>query len=64
MNDDEFRIGDEFYWLHGDCHIVATVIAVGNTRVQLSGLTKDYWIKKETLLKKINKPYPVGGSIL
>lgn len=42
----EFSVGDELFWLKGDCHIVAKVIEVEKDRVKLSGITKDYWMKK------------------
>jgi hypothetical protein len=54
----DFIKDQEIYWLHGDDHRVATILKVENDRVYLSGLTCDYWIKKSTLIKKIDKPYP------
>jgi hypothetical protein len=54
----EFKKEQELFWLHGDCHMIATVLEVESERVYLSGLTKDYWIKKSTLIKKLKKEYP------
>jgi len=59
---DEISIGKDVFWLHGDSHIVATVLDIEDNRVLLAGLTKDYWINKNTLLKKINRPYPIALS--
>ncbi|CAH7382656.1 hypothetical protein VCHA53O466_40442 [Vibrio chagasii] len=56
----QFIVGQELYWLHGDTHRIATVLAVESERVKLSGLTADYWIKKATLIKKLDKPYPTA----
>lgn len=57
-----FTIGQNLEWVHGEQHRVATVLKVESERVFLSGVSKDYWIKKETLMKKINKPYPLGRA--
>jgi len=55
-----FEIGQDVYWLHGEHHRVAKVIELSEDKVRLSGMTSKYWIKKTTLIKKINQPYPSG----
>lgn len=56
----EFKVGQEVNWVHGEHHRIATVLEVNDEKVKLSGMTSNYWIKKETLIKKINRAYPVG----
>lgn len=55
-----FKVGQEVYWLHGEHHRVAKVIEITEDKIRLSGSTSKYWISKKTLLKKINRAYPVG----
>ncbi len=56
----EFTVGQELSWVHGEHHRIATVLIVEIDRVKLSGLTSNYWINKQTLIKRITKPYPFG----
>lgn len=54
-----FRKGQRLDWLHGDCCRRAKVLKVEKDRVLLKGLTREYWVNKTTLLKKVNAPDPV-----
>ena len=60
----DFSVGQELYWVHGEHHRVAVVVEVDTDRVKLSGMTSDYWISKEAMVRKINKPYPVGRACI
>lgn len=62
---DDFYIGQELSWLHGlHSHRVGTVLEIEKDRVKIQGVETDYWIKKETLRYKINRPHPRGGLII
>ena len=53
-----FRKGQQLDWVHGDCYRQAKVLKVEKDRVLLAGLSSEYWMKKSTLLRKVNAPEP------
>ena len=58
---DPFEVGKDICWLHGEHYRVATVLINDGERVKLSGMSKDYWRTKASLLPKMDK-VPVNGS--
>ncbi len=61
----EFEIGQDLCWLQGfHSHRVGMVLEMTDTKVKLQGVTKDYWISKEVLLDKVNRPYPRAGMFM
>lgn len=54
----KLQIGQEVFWVHGEHHRVATIVSMQEGMVTLSGITKEYKIKEEVLLNKLNKVYP------
>lgn len=62
MSKQDFVVGEDLCWLHGDNYRIAKVLKVDVDRVYLDGYTSQYWIKNSTLLKKINKPEMSFGT--
>ena len=52
---EDIIVGEDLCWLHGDNYRIAKVLEVTGDKVYLDGCTSNYWIKKSTLIKKINK---------
>ena len=48
-------VGNTVDWLHGDKQIVVTILEIEADRVKVSGMYSDYWLKKTTLLRKLQK---------
>ncbi|MDE5179178.1 hypothetical protein [Vibrio fluvialis] len=53
----KFETGQEVDWLHGDNYRFAKIIEVEPERVKLQGITRTYWMKKETLANRIRLTY-------
>lgn len=49
-----FIVGESIQWLHGESIRVATVLEIEEDRVFVSGMHKNYWIKKKTVEKTLN----------
>jgi hypothetical protein len=47
--------GQTVFWTKGDCYMQAKILKIEKKRVILSGLTKNYWMQKSTLIRNINK---------
>lgn len=60
----DFFVGQELYWVHGEHHRVGVVLKVEKDKVKISGLTSHYWVRKDVMLRKVNKAYPVGRGCI
>ena len=56
----ELKVGDEVFWIHGQhSHRTARILDITpEGLVRLEGVTRNYDMKLETLVKKLSRSYP------
>lgn len=65
-NSDDYYPGQTLSWYHGHAYLkVVKVIKVEPDRVQVRGMSCDYWIRRRTLDRNLGKSEPIsrGSSI-
>lgn len=60
---DEFYVGQELSWYHGDTLRIARVESVEFSSVTLSGMTCDYRMSKATLKRKLERSRRTRASV-
>lgn len=60
----DYKIGETVSWYHGRAYLkVVTILAIEPNRVKLSGMSSEYWMRRDTFERNLRKSEPRCSSM-